>query len=165
LPAGNLSPPYLGLGNWPNFTGSCRGKVFLQNQNAQLEQKCSNRRGSKPLGYSRAGNQNSGTDKIKRRPKHWTVFNQIRPWSAMLQDIRDRTPRAVQIETLSKLQRLPSSQVSQPNQPPPSQVSQPQIRCGIELSGVASSRLTTLMISYLQQSPSSSPETKSLQQS
>ncbi|MES1025910.1 PilN domain-containing protein [Gloeocapsa sp. BRSZ] len=29
-----------------------------------------------------------------------TVFNQIRPWSAMLQDMRDRIPRAVQIETI-----------------------------------------------------------------
>ncbi|MUL35251.1 PilN domain-containing protein [Gloeocapsopsis dulcis] len=29
-----------------------------------------------------------------------TVFNQIRPWSAMLQDMRDRIPQAVQIETL-----------------------------------------------------------------
>jgi type IV pilus assembly protein PilN len=29
-----------------------------------------------------------------------TVFNQIRPWSAMLQDMRDRIPQGVQIENL-----------------------------------------------------------------
>jgi type IV pilus assembly protein PilN len=32
-----------------------------------------------------------------------TVFDQIRPWSAMLEDLRDRIPRTVQIETIRQI--------------------------------------------------------------
>jgi type IV pilus assembly protein PilN len=32
-----------------------------------------------------------------------TVFDQIRPWSAMLQDLRDRTPANVQVETIKQI--------------------------------------------------------------
>ncbi|MEI6443597.1 MAG: PilN domain-containing protein [Nostocales cyanobacterium ELA583] len=32
-----------------------------------------------------------------------TVFDQIRPWSAMLQDLRDRIPSKVQIETIKQI--------------------------------------------------------------
>ncbi len=33
-----------------------------------------------------------------------TVFNQIKPWSAMLQDIRERTPAGIQIQTVQQTQ-------------------------------------------------------------
>ncbi|MBS9384940.1 MAG: PilN domain-containing protein [Dolichospermum sp. BR01] len=41
-----------------------------------------------------------------------TVFDQIRPWSAMLQDLRDRIPSKVQIETIKQIAApLPSKEV------------------------------------------------------
>lgn len=36
-----------------------------------------------------------------------TVFNQIKPWSAMLQDIRSRIPAGVQIDTIQQTDPLP----------------------------------------------------------
>jgi len=42
-----------------------------------------------------------------------SVFNQIKPWSAMLQDMRDRIPPGVQIRTIQQSEVLP------PNQPTP----------------------------------------------
>lgn len=42
-----------------------------------------------------------------------TVFNQIKPWSAMLQDIRERIPPGVQITNIQQ------SQVAEANQPAP----------------------------------------------
>jgi len=36
-----------------------------------------------------------------------TVFDQIRPWSAMLQDLRDRIPSKVQIETIRQIAAPP----------------------------------------------------------
>lgn len=43
-----------------------------------------------------------------------TVFNQIKPWSAMLQDIRERIPPGVQITNIQQ------TQVADTNQPAPS---------------------------------------------
>jgi len=82
-----------------------------------------------------------------------TVFNQIRPWSAMLQDMRDRIPRAVQIETLRQTSAAtpqPSPQAAndtnnqqqgQQEQQNAEQNQQPaQIPAGsIEIAGVARS--------------------------
>jgi len=56
---------------------------------------------------------------------------------AMLQDIRDRIPRAVQIETLKQPQRLPPQPGQPPNQPAPARSGQPQIRL-VELSSLVS---------------------------
>jgi len=85
LPAGNLSPLYLGLGIGL-FNGLLvGGGWFLTKPKCPVRtENCPNRRGSKPLGYSRAGNQkNSGTDKSNSSGDQAlaTVFNQIRPWN------------------------------------------------------------------------------------
>lgn len=41
-----------------------------------------------------------------------SVFNQIKPWSAMLQDIRERIPRGVQIQTIEQTEDTASAAAS-----------------------------------------------------
>nr|WP_290228354.1 PilN domain-containing protein [Trichocoleus desertorum] len=56
-----------------------------------------------------------------------TVFNQIKPWSAMLQDIRDRVPAGVQVSTIQET----DAPAATPQNPSPA----PRV----EISGVARS--------------------------
>ena len=50
-----------------------------------------------------------------------TVFNQIKPWSAMLQDIRERVPPGLQIGTVTQTQEVPKNTTSAASPPPKSQ--------------------------------------------
>lgn len=43
-----------------------------------------------------------------------SVFNQIKPWSAMLQDIRERIPRGVQIQTIEQTEDTTSAAAPTP---------------------------------------------------
>ncbi len=58
-----------------------------------------------------------------------TVFDQIRPWSAMLQDLRDRIPTAVQIENIKQIPPI----VPVAGQPPANPAG------GLEITGLARS--------------------------
>lgn len=70
------------------------------------------------------------TNRIKQETQALvTVFDQIRPWSAMLQDLRDRIPRTVQIENIKQI--APLAPVA--GQPAPNPAG------GIEIIGVARS--------------------------
>ncbi|MBO1351189.1 MAG: PilN domain-containing protein [Hormoscilla sp. GUM202] len=63
-----------------------------------------------------------------------TVFNQIKPWSALLQEMRDRTPASVQIEELKQVEvvtRIPAKN----NKEKPTQLK----KLGIEIRGLARS--------------------------
>lgn len=63
-----------------------------------------------------------------------TVFNQIKPWSALLQEIRDRTPARVQIQELKQVEvvkRIPAKN----NKEKPTQIKKQKI----EIKGWASS--------------------------
>ncbi|MBC6480563.1 MAG: PilN domain-containing protein [Hormoscilla sp. GM7CHS1pb] len=63
-----------------------------------------------------------------------TVFNQIKPWSALLQEIRDRTPGSVQIEELKQVEvvtRIPAKNRKEK----PTQIR----KVGIEITGLAKS--------------------------
>lgn len=103
--AGDLTPLYLGLAVGlisPVVVGV--GWLYLQSQNTQLEQQIAqldaqlNRLGTQEQEIKQIQDQ---TNQIKADTQALaTVFNQIRPWSAMLQDIRDRIPTTVQIETI-----------------------------------------------------------------
>ncbi len=63
-----------------------------------------------------------------------TVFNQIKPWSALLQEMRDRTPASVQIEELKQVEvvtRIPGKN----NKEKPTQLK----KLRIEITGLARS--------------------------
>lgn len=134
FPVGNLTPIYLGVGLaviLPGVVGG--GWWLLQAKNLELEQKVAqldqeNKRLETQIGVI---NKIRGeTNQVKGETQALvTVFDQIRPWSAMLQDLRDRIPAAVQIETIK--------------QTPPIAVekgqSSPNPAGGIEISGLARS--------------------------
>ncbi|MEH1845482.1 MAG: PilN domain-containing protein [Nostoc sp.] len=107
LPTGNMTPVYVGVAlgvGLPVLLGVgwwfLQGKIVeLEGQIAQLDQE------SKRLD-TEIGNINkikAETNAIKGETQALvTVFDQIRPWSAMLQDLRDRIPVAVQIKSIKQ---------------------------------------------------------------
>ena len=107
--SGDMTPIYIGLGVG---LASCAlvgaGLVIFSAQNskltsevAQLDQTLT------ALGIQEQEIQRTKTDleQIKGQNRALaTVFNQIRPWSAILQDIRDRIPaNAVQIQSIKQI--------------------------------------------------------------
>lgn len=63
-----------------------------------------------------------------------TVFNRILPWSAMLQDVRQRIPSRVQIENIEQTEGTPTQPPTAEGQPAP-----PPPAGGIVISGLACS--------------------------
>lgn len=177
LQTSNLLPLYLGLAIGlllPVMVGS--GWLYLQNKNAQLEQEIA----KVDAELSRLGIQEQELKKIQDETSQTkvqtqalaTVFNQIRSWSAILQDIRERIPRAVQIENIKEIaatapvpgQSAPSSAPvpgQSPSTAPPPGQSGPS-GSGIEISGIARSfNDVNDFLLILQQSPFFKPtETK-----
>jgi type IV pilus assembly protein PilN len=146
--AGSMTPLYLGLAAGlllPTVVGA--GWLFLQSQNTQLENNIAaidaelNRLGIQEENIKKIQAQTSQTQAETRALA--TVFNQIRPWSTMLQDMRDRIPTTVQIQTIKQIAAAtpqPAAQPSpnananqQPAQPAPNPAG------GIEISGIARS--------------------------
>jgi type IV pilus assembly protein PilN len=134
LPTGNLTPVYLGVGlgiGLPVLLGVTwwllQGKIVeLEGTIAQLDQE------SKRLD-TEIGNLNkikAETIAVKGETQALvTVFDQIRPWSAMLQDLRDRIPTAVQIETIKQIPPIAAVE----GQPAPNPAG------GLEITGLARS--------------------------
>ncbi|WP_373529397.1 PilN domain-containing protein [Nostoc sp.] len=134
LPTGNLTPVYVGVAlgiGLPALLGVgwwlLQGKIVeLEGQIAQLDQE------SKRLD-AEIGNLNkikAETIAIKGETQALvTVFDQIRPWSAMLQDLRDRIPAAVQIENIKQIPPIAVVAGQPPNNP----------AGGLEITGLARS--------------------------
>ncbi|MBE9191466.1 PilN domain-containing protein [Gloeocapsopsis crepidinum LEGE 06123] len=102
---GETAPLYLGIAIGVILPAMIGGAwLVLQTRNGQLE----NENAQLDAELSRLGLQEQEIQTTQAQINQVrtetqalaTVFNQIRPWSAMLQDMRDRIPRAVQIETL-----------------------------------------------------------------
>ncbi|WP_375506603.1 PilN domain-containing protein [uncultured Nostoc sp.] len=107
---GVVLPALLGIGWWV-----LQGKIVeLDGQIAQLDQE------SKRLD-TEIGNINKIKDETKAVKGETqalvTVFDQIRPWSAMLQDLRDRIPAAVQIKTIRQTPPIPAEAGQPPTNP------------------------------------------------
>lgn len=151
----NLTTLYLGLAIGlllPTLTGA--GWLYLQNQNAQLEQEIA----TLDAQLSSLGIQEQELKKVQEETSQVkaqnqalaTVFNHIRPWSALLQDVRERIPVAVQIENIKQVavgnQPPPTAAPAAPaapTPPPAAEQGQPTTNAiptgGIEISGVARS--------------------------
>lgn len=63
-----------------------------------------------------------------------TVFNQIKPWSALLQEIRDRAPATIQIISIEQIEL----QLPNPNPPPETPDATIDVK-GLQISGTARS--------------------------
>lgn len=92
-----IALPALALGAW----------AFLQSQNSTLEQ----RQAALDSELATIKTQQAEVDAITKRVKDYeadntalaTVFDRIKPWSGILQDIRDRVPNGVQISMIEQL--------------------------------------------------------------
>lgn len=87
--------------------------LFLQNQNAQLEEQQARLDAQvRDLEAKRkeiASIQNE-TKQVKDETNALAgIFNQIKPWSAMMQDLRDRIPPGVQVTSVKQLPPAPNT--------------------------------------------------------
>lgn len=161
IAVGKLSTLYLGLAAGlllPALAGA--GWFFLQNQNAKLEQQIAQIDAS----LSRLGIKEEEIKKLQEQTTQIqtetqalaTVFDQLRSWSAILQDIRDRIPKTAQIENIKQIaatapvavQPAPNPAAPPAGQPAPNPISE------VQISGVARSfnDVNDFLLS-LQQSP------------
>ncbi|MBD2251583.1 PilN domain-containing protein [Nostoc parmelioides] len=134
LPSGSLLPMYLGVGVglcFPIFVGG--GLLFLQAKTAELEQAIalldeeSKKLDAEIASITKIKEQ---TGAVKADTQSLVmVFDQIRPWSAMLEDLRDRIPASVQIETVRQTPPTPPAAGQPPGNP----------AGGIEITGLARS--------------------------
>ncbi|MDJ0736269.1 MAG: PilN domain-containing protein [Nostocaceae cyanobacterium] len=134
LPAGDLTLVYIGLAVGLCFPALVGGAWwFLQAKNTELEQQIAQLDQENKKLETKIGNIN----KIKKQTKGIksetealvSVFDQIRPWSAMLEDLRVRIPATVQIENIKQIPPLPPKE----GKPAPNPAG------GVEISGLARS--------------------------
>jgi len=146
---GDLTPIYIGVGVGvilPALVGG--GLWFLQGKNTELGENIAKLEQQNQQLESQVGNINKikeETNKVKAETQALvTVFDQIRPWSAILQDMRDRIPATVQIENIKQITLTTAAQ----GQPPANPAS------GVEITGYARSfnDVNDFLLS-LQQSP------------
>ncbi|MBD2387753.1 PilN domain-containing protein [Cylindrospermum sp. FACHB-282] len=131
---GDLRPVYLGVGIglcFPLLVAS--GWLFLQTQSGNLAQEIAKLEQEKAELDSKIGNINKiqkETIAIQGETQALvTVFDQIRPWSAMLQDLRDRIPALVQIDNIRQIAPIVPTKGEAPT----------NTAGGLEINGFASS--------------------------
>ncbi|MCF4966182.1 PilN domain-containing protein [Nostoc sp. CMAA1605] len=134
LPSGNLTPVYLGVTvgvGLPVLVGI--GLWLVQGKTSEIEQSIAQlEEQSKKLDAEITNINQIKTQAaaVKAETQSLvTVFDQIRPWSAMLEDVRDRIPPTVQIENIKQIPPLAPVE----GQPPPNPAG------GIEITGIARS--------------------------
>ncbi|MEH2150157.1 PilN domain-containing protein [Nostoc sp.] len=134
LPTGNLTPVYVGVAlgvGLPALLGVgwwlLQGKIVeLEGTIAQLDQE--NKRLDTEIGN--LNKIKAETNAVKGETQALvTVFDQIRPWSAMLQDLRDRIPAAVQIKNIRQTAPIPAAEGKPASNP----------AGGLEINGLARS--------------------------
>lgn len=142
------TPLYLGVAALVIFPALALGAwLFLNNQNTQLNQRVAELDGQ----IATLKNQLGEIDSVRAQTKqitdetaaYVTVFNRIKPWSAMAQDIRDRLPAGIQLASIKQV-APPAGAVAAPSpsptpkpgaSPPPA----PPPPIFIEIAGVANS--------------------------
>ena len=151
-PQGNMTPLILGVIIGLLFPGMVGGLWFyLQQQNAQLTQDIADIDQQLASQQAERNKIKELDDQIKTVDEETkalaTVFNQIKPWSAMLEDIRQRIPAGVQLTAIEQSEAEPSSapqpQPSPAASPSPGATtpapSTPQLPINLRLSGQANS--------------------------
>jgi type IV pilus assembly protein PilN len=134
FPTGNLTPLYVGVALGICFPAATVGGLWwLQGKVVESEQKVAQLDEENKRLDTEIGNINKikeQTNQVKGETQALvTVFDQIRPWSAMLQDLRDRIPAKVQIESIRQI----AAAAPVPGQPAGNPAG------GIEITGMARS--------------------------
>lgn len=108
LPAGSMTPIYIGVAVallFPALIGAVLS--YLQGQNANIEEQIASLEQQNQELESKIGNIKKirqQTNVIKTETQALVgVFDQIRPWSAMLQVLRERIPAKVRIENIKQI--------------------------------------------------------------
>ena len=108
IPAGGMTPIYIGVAValiFPALLGL--GLLYVQSQNASIDEEIAKLEGEKAKLESKLGNikqKEAEIAAIKTETQALvSVFDQIRPWSAMLQVLRDRIPARVQIDNVKQI--------------------------------------------------------------
>ncbi len=140
---GDLTPIYIGVGVGLVFPVLVAGTLFfLQGKSAEVAAEITVKEQEIQKLDIKIGDINKTRAEIASVKGETqalvTVFDQIRPWSAMLQDLRDRIPKTVQIENIKQLPPVlpPQGQAAAapaPNQPPVN------LAGGLEIDGKAKS--------------------------
>lgn len=128
---GNLIPVYIGVGVGLVFPGLVLiGLSILEEKTTELTQEIGKIEEEGKSLDGRIANIKKikeETASINSQTKALvTVFDQIRPWSAMLQDLSDRIPNKVQIETIKQIAAPPPGKdpvAATPGAAPPSNTS------------------------------------------
>lgn len=148
VPVGSLKPLYLGV-----VVGLCLPALvtgawlILQWQNNQLQQNITQLDQENKDLDTKIGNINQIRQEITNVKGETqslvSVFDEIRPWSAILQDLRDRIPPTVLIETIKQIPPDAPPQGQAAANPPKggaaTQAQLPNPAGGIEITGMARS--------------------------
>ncbi len=134
LPVGDFTLVYIGVAVGLSFPALVGGAWWLLEQkNAELKQQVAQLDQENKKLETEIGNINKirkQTQGIKSETEALvSVFDQIRPWSAMLQDLRDRIPATVQIENIKQT----PPEAAKKGEPSPNPAG------GVEITGMARS--------------------------
>lgn len=140
------TPLYLGVAIGVFLPAAVAGLwLFLQNRNATLEQEVARLDTELAAAQAQLQEVNTINQQIQQIEAQnqalATVFDRIKPWSAILQDVRDRVPAGVQIESIQQAETAAPAPAAQPtppadpNQPPPAAPEPPPPT--IQISGQA----------------------------
>ncbi|MEQ9236845.1 PilN domain-containing protein [Coleofasciculus sp. E2-BRE-01] len=105
---GEMTPLIIGVivGLLPLALAAGIGFLWLPQQNAKLNQEIAEidaELQSLQAEKNKINNLNTQIQAVRQETEALaTVFNQIKPWSAILQDIRDRVPSGVQIQAIEQ---------------------------------------------------------------
>jgi type IV pilus assembly protein PilN len=115
----SMTPLFIGVAIGLLLPGLVGGLwFFMQQQNAQLEEQkvaLNNQLGNLKQAEQQIKQLADETDKVKSETQALaSIFNQIKPWSAMLQDIRERTPAGVQIGSIQQTQVVAANSAAPP---------------------------------------------------
>jgi len=134
LRSGDVRPLYIGVAvsiSFPALMGTTWW--FLQAKNSEIQQNRAELEQENQRLKTEIGNIDKikeETNKIKQETQALvSVFDQIRPWSAVLQDLRDRIPETVQIDSIKQIPPTAPTE----GQPAPNPAG------GVEISGFARS--------------------------
>lgn len=124
-------PYYIGGGVALALLAAVGGAWFLLNgQNAELEKRRADLDGQLVALQAKLGevqNVNQQVSQIESENQALaTVFDQIKPWSAVLQDVRDRVPNGIQLDKIEQLAPTVAPAAAAAPVPPPSPSPSPE---------------------------------------
>lgn len=144
IPEGGLTPLYIG-GAVAAFTLALVGTSwwFLEAKNSELQQNIAQLEQENQKLEAEIGNINKirqETSQVKSETQALvTVFDQIRPWSALLKDVSDRVPAVVQLENVKHIAPPAPAASAAPASGTPGATATPSQAGGVEVTGIARS--------------------------